>query len=158
MPLTFNLLPSISVFNLQVTVPLEVKRPFHSGCISDSLYIGYTIYNMIHTSSKITVMKIAIKIILCCGGMVTTTRGTVLKNRSIRKVENHWFRPSQSSADVPKGQHDLDHHLLWQTFQEILDCSEFTNNTSITHTNLMFVMKVCYCVCDPQSLDFTYNV
>jgi hypothetical protein len=67
---------------------MDEKRAIHKGVTYQIFCISYT-YMIIKTVAKLQLWS-SNKIILWLG--VTTTRRTVLKGHSIRKVENHCYR------------------------------------------------------------------
>jgi len=77
-----------AALNLWVSTPLGVKRSFHRGHLRPSE--NTDVYLIIYNSREI--MKYN-EIILWL--VVTATWRTVLKDCSIRKVENHCFRTAQ---------------------------------------------------------------
>jgi hypothetical protein len=74
------------VLSLWGSTPLKVEGRIHRDHIR--LWGHTDAYTMLHNSSKDYSYEIATKVILRLG--VTTTWGTVLKGRSIRKTGSHW--------------------------------------------------------------------
>lgn len=75
-----------SGLNLWVSIPVEVERPSHGGCISDILYPVYQIFTILFITEARYSYDVVTKIIYGWGHHSTRI---VLKGQNIRKVKNH---------------------------------------------------------------------